>query len=405
MPLILSLENVTPYLVQQGIILKDASAPQIERRDYKNFNLLLKFDETAQFLVKQERFDWQGQTSGDLAFEWRIQELLLAFPALAELRSLFSDLLLYDPDQSILVSQYFPGFEDLDHFYDRTEQYEPELAAEVGRAIARTHRLTWHPDYGEFLGQFADGELIEGTPRLLRQIESVGPGLFAHFSLENLEFFRIYQTAPKLRRAVKQLRHSWRQCCLIHRDLRLSNLVVDQAWAEACSGTGQSREGGAEQSISQAPIRIIDWEKFAWGDPAYDLGTLIANYLRLWLGSLAMHQDLPLQQALRWAEIPLEVLQPSLAALVTGYLAEFPDVRSQYPDFVTRSLQFAGLVLLEKVLLKLEHRHRFGNTDICAMQVAQAALERPQVAAQQFFDWSLADLGVSQCAAKAAALV
>jgi len=397
MTFILSLENAAQYLVQQGVISQEAPRPEIERRDYKNFNLLLTFSPTAQYLVKQERFDEQGQTSGDLAFEWRIQELLLAFPALAALRPLVSDLLLYDPRQSILVSRYFSGYEDLERFYDSSHQYQPKVAAAVGQAIARVHRLTWRPSYGQFLQQFTDGEPIRSKPRLLRQIESVGPELFAHFALENLEFFRIYQNAPKLRKAVRQIRESWRPCCLIHRDLRLSNLVVAQAWADSWNSPEERMQADMErdclkQSPSPNPVRIIDWEKFAWGDPAYDLGTLIANYLRLWLGSLAVHQDLPLQQALRWADVPLELLQPSLAALVTGYVAEFPTVQEQYPEFLARSLQFSGLVLLEKVLLKLEHRYRFGNADICAMQVAQAALERPELAAQQFFGQPLSRL-------------
>ncbi len=373
MPFILSTENVCQYLSDQQLICTTDQTPEIERRDYKNFNLWVKVTETCQYLVKQERFDEKGETSGDLAFEWRIQELVNGFPELTELRSLISELLLYAPEQSILVSRYFEGYEDITHFYHRTGQYPAAVAAAIGGAIATTHHLTWNPLYERFLSQLEDGEPINNRARLLSHIDSLGPDIFAHFCPENLEFFRVYQTTSRLRSAVQSLRKSWRPSCLIHRDLRLSNIVVRQQWADDPT------------QPCHIPVRIIDWEKFAWGDPAYDLGTLLAHYLRLWLNSLAIHRDLALRQALQLATIPLEAIQPSLNALVAGYLDAFPQVLAQYPDFLERTLQFTGIVLLEKVLLKLEHRNIFGNTDLCAMQVAQVSLNRPSVAAQQIF--------------------
>lgn len=375
-PFILSTENVCQYLVDQQLMNAAVQAPDIERRDYKNFNLWIKVTESCQYLVKQERFDWQGKTSGDLAFEWRIQELVNRFPELMGLRSLISELLLYVPEHAILVSRYFEGYEDVANFYRRTKKYPTTVAAAIGGAIATTHRLTWHSVYETFLSHLEDGEPINNRARLLSHIDILGPEIFANFCPENLEFFRLYQTTPNLRPAVQTLRASWRPSCLIHRDLRLSNLVVHQPWAQGVKDSAQP---------SSIPVRIIDWEKFAWGDPAYDLGTLLAHYLRLWLNSLAIHQDLALRQALQLATIPLEVIQPSLNALVAGYLDAFPQVLQQYPDFLERTLQFTGIVLLEKVLLKLEHRDIFSNTDLCAMQVAQVTLDRPSIAAQQIF--------------------
>lgn len=38
-------------------------------------------------------------------------------------------------------------------------------------------------------------------------------------------------------------------------------------------------------------IRLIDWEKWTWGDPALDVGTVIASYLKLWLKSLIVNQN------------------------------------------------------------------------------------------------------------------
>jgi len=61
---------------------------------------------------------------------------------------------------------------------------------------------------------------------------------------------------------------------------------------------------------------LIDWEACSWGDPAFDLGTLLASYLRIWLSSLIVDPTLELAESLSLAMIPLEEIQPSILALI-----------------------------------------------------------------------------------------
>ncbi|MGH2413466.1 MAG: phosphotransferase family protein, partial [Microcystaceae cyanobacterium] len=46
------------------------------------------------------------------------------------------------------------------------------------------------------------------------------------------------------------------------------------------------------QDSSNNIVRLIDWERSAWGDPAFDLGTLITSYLQIWLSSLVISKSL-----------------------------------------------------------------------------------------------------------------
>ncbi|MDJ0703180.1 MAG: hypothetical protein QNJ46_07870 [Leptolyngbyaceae cyanobacterium MO_188.B28] len=125
-------------------------------------------------------------------------------------------------------------------------------------------------------------------------------------------------------------------------------------------------------------VRLIDWEKFKWGDPAYDLGTLIAGYLKLWLRSLVVNTAIDVETSLRLAKTPLEQIQPSLIALTQAYFEHFPAILERRPDFFRRVLQFAGFILIKKIWIKIDCRKPFDNRGICMLQAAKTLLCHPE---------------------------
>ena len=104
---------------------------------------------------------------------------------------------------------------------------------------------------------------------------------------------------------------------------------------------------------------------------------IIADYLKLWLRSLVVSPVFDLTQSLRLASTPLEKLQPSLAALVHTYLLGIPHILQCNPQLPERALQFAGLTLINKILIRLEDHLPFNNTDICSLQIAHQLLCHP----------------------------
>ncbi len=421
MTFLLSSANVFQYLVDVGLYASldlgpeqvEPVCPEIEARSYKNFNLVVRIDAAHQFIVKQERHDLDGETGGDFWFEWRVQEFIEAYPELQALRCLVSEVQHFDADRAILAARFFPNYLDLGDFYDGfyacpreadVEGMGEAIATALGQTIAQIHRLTFqNPSYGVFLSRLGNGKQLSQQNEFLERIDRLGPCVFSLFPQESLQFFQLYQKDPQVAQAVGHLRSTWRKDCLIHRDLRLSNVLLDRRWLDR-RGVTQRAEyelavGDGEETIAkveaESPLRLIDWEKFAWGDPAYDLGTAIAAHLQLWLKSLALHAEIDLPTALRLANVPLEVVQPSLLGLIRGYLDDVPEIVGRHPDFLVRALQFAGGVLIEKVLVKLEYRRPFENADICAMQVARVLLVRPHDGAQQILGMSLAEIGES----------
>jgi hypothetical protein len=139
-------------------------------------------------------------------------------------------------------------------------------------------------------------------------------------------------------------------------------------------------ETAIEQKLigNQNIIRLIDWERGNWGDPANDLGTIIASYLQIWLYSIVPNKSIPIEECLRLAAMPLSMIQPSLSTLVSSYLNTFPAILETRPDFCQLVMQFSGLALIRAIQARVQYEKIFDNSSICMLQVAKSLLCRPQ---------------------------
>lgn len=383
MVFLLSSQNVFSYLVQQGICQANEPEPiRIKPKECKNFNLLVSFPQQRHLLVKQERYDSEGETDGDFWSEWRIQQLVQKFSELRNLSNLISEVVHFDPQHAIIVGNYLADYCDLADFYDQQRVFPVAIATAIGATLATIHRHTLNnQQYKNFLAQEID---FNEAPNFARKLERIKPEVFGVVRTDGLEFFRLYQRYQSLADAIAQLNAAWKPICLIHNDLRLSNILLSLDWEKTSTS-------------KNAIIRLIDWEKFTWGDPAFDLGTIIAGYLKLWLKSLVVSSAIDMQTALRLATIPLDMLQPSIFALTKAYLAEFPTIIKHRPHFLERAVQFTGLVLLEKIVIRLQYHRPFDNQGICMLQVAKTLLCNPEQSMTVVFGKNAAELINCHC--------
>jgi hypothetical protein len=93
---------------------------------------------------------------------------------------------------------------------------------------------------------------------------------------------------------------------------------------------------------------------------------------------LVVSKTIALEESLSLAMIPLEQLQPSLAALATAYFQKFPQILANCPTFLHRVIQFTGLALIYQIQANIQYQKTFGNAGICTLQVAKSLLCRPE---------------------------
>lgn len=364
MTFILNSQNVFDYLVAQSLFNESEQYPiHIEPLVAKNFNLLVTFADGTKLLVKQERHNQEGKAAGEFLIEWRIQEFLQKFPNLDKYRLFLPEVLHFDAENSIIVLRYLDDYRDLMDFYTQEQKFPMEIAIQLGTILGTIHRDTFHhQEYQDFFAQSADNLMPEQLSQMIQGLERVDPEIFGLVPDDGLKFFSLYQRYDSLGQAIAQLGKSVTPSCLTHKDLKLNNILLQKDW----------------QNSSNNIVRLIDWERSAWGDPAFDLGTLIGSYVQMWLNSLVISNSLSIEESLRLAMIPLELLQPSIAALTLAYLNTFPEILEHRSDFLQRAVQFAGFALIQQIQAMIQYQKSFGNTGIAMLQVAKTLLCRPE---------------------------
>jgi thiamine kinase-like enzyme len=377
MSLLLSSQNVIQYLQNAGLCSSEdgtVKKSELTASRTKNLNVLVNLADNCQLLVKQENKDNLDYNCHELFNEWLFHQLLQQFPVLANIAELTSTLLHFDQENSLLIRRYLGEYLELENFYYNHNIFPLEIATAIGTALARLHRATFQcREYRDFMSTAPAGQFRYHYYNPAQGISSIIPEIFGTVPTEALKFYTLYQRYENLESAIADLAYEWQPCCLIHNDLKLSNILVHSRW----------------QQLDNCLVRLIDWEACCWGDPAFDLGTLLASYLKIWLTSLVIDHTLDLDESLNLAMIPLEILQPSLLALLRAYFDTFPMILENQQDLIKRVIQFAGLALIHQIKEIIECHKYFDNSYLYMLEIAKNLLTMPE-------QYILTILGISE---------
>ncbi|MDJ0617409.1 MAG: phosphotransferase [Calothrix sp. MO_192.B10] len=370
----LSSQNVIQYLQSADLCSsEDRAAAEDElpqSRKNSNFLVTLSAGNGQQLLVKQEGGIAHDGIPQELFNEWLFHQLLQKFPVLGNIAAIAPLVIHFDQENSILVRNYLSEYLELRGFYQYHDIYPEQIATAIGNTLGVVHRATFdRREYREFMATAPQGQFRYQFHNPAQGIGTMGPEILAKVPSGALKFYTLYQSHESISAAIADLAYNWQPCCLTHNDLKLENILVHSRW----------------QQLDDCLIKFIDWEAASWGDPAFDLGCLLASYLENWLQSLVVDNTLNIEESLALALVPLELIQPSIIALVRGYLNAFPEITDYRRNFIYRAIQFAGLVLIDRVQEEIvEHQH-CDRRGLCIFQVANNLLTMPQNSVQSIF--------------------
>lgn len=181
------------------------------------------------------------------------------------------------------------------------------LLTAYGAAVAAVHRVRRLPPLGE-------------SPWMLTALEP-GWGDYAWLPSACRRLLRRLAAEPAFVAGFRSARGSWRRSCLVHGDLRGANVLV------------------ADPGAAEPPqLWLVDWELACQGDPAWDLGCVIADLLAAAILGGRPRPRQELVESWRW--------------FLLGYHG--PHAANRDRLLLTRSARMAG-VRLVGVLVELAH--------------------------------------------------
>ncbi len=339
-------EDVTLYLLRRGLLSAEAVVGGgIVVRDVssKNRNFAAVVEGGPSYLLKQGR-SAEGATT--VAREAAVFEELVARGE--ELDRHLPAVVDWDPDEGLLIFELLREAEDLRARHMRTQGFPAALGAQLGSALGTLHR--------EMRATYPEAP----TPWVL-SIHRPDSGVFRNSSAANLELIGIVQNAEGLGERLDELRQGWRVETLIHQDAKWENCLV----------------GGDER------LHLVDWELAVAGDPHWDLGTAIGQYLGAWLSSIPVVAGEPPERFPALARFPLDAMKGALRALCEAYAGASDGRPALAEEPLQRAVSYAGARLLQDAFEGSQFAQRLNSTAILHLQLGSNLIQRPAVAAER----------------------
>jgi len=230
------------------------------------------------------------------------------------------------------------------------------VGAAIGRMLAQVHGLG--PDLG-------DGGPAGGVPAAF---DLARPGVAQYTGLGDsaLDALGVAQRRGVCD-LVAELAGEWDSRCLIHGDVRPSNVLVRDA------------EGDAPH------VTLIDWESAARGDPAWDVGALFGHLLYEWAGSV------PRDAALLTSSAATGSL-PAIHAFAGTAWRAYRSAREPKRGDLLRAVRYAGAVLFEVSIALGVTGDEVSRAQTAPLQLAQNVLKEPVNAGRDLLGLTVPEL-------------
>jgi hypothetical protein len=250
----------------------------------------------------------------------------------------------------MLVLELVPDAEDLRTLHLRTGHFSAGPAVIIGSALGLLHSQTRLP---------VAQPLPAAAPWVL-WVHRPDARVFRDVSAAALELIRIVQGAAGFPQALDGLRAEWRQEALVHGDVKWDNCLVSYG------------EDGSEQ------VRLIDWESAVPGDPGWDIGSALSQYISFWLFSVPVTGSVPPERFPELAKYPLDAMKPALAACWIGYADARGYDASSSSEQLVRAVRFAGARLVQTAFESAQMMQHMTSAIVLHLQLALYLLQRPE---------------------------
>lgn len=347
--MILDARQAASWLMGRGLLdaaTINSTEVVIEPRMRRNLNFEVAAGPVRSCFLKQGT---DASTRASIEREAAIYEYLSTGEERLGFGRYLPRLILFDRDECILVIELVAGAQDLEASFSGRGRPSVIVARQLGRALAALHSLDVATSRLEPRPSPSALWIAEPRAESLREL-----------STASIELATLLQQFPAFEELIAELRAEWCAPALTHWDLKASNCLV---WN---GGRGRRR----------THVKLIDWELAGLGDPAWDVGSVLAGYLTVWAGSIPLAGDLSFDRCVALAGRPLVTVQPALRAFWEGYrTAGQPNADEQ--AFAMRAVRYAAARLMQTTLEHSQAQVTLTGTSLVLLQLAWNLLLRP----------------------------
>ena len=348
---IITLDNVARYLLDNGlldaksIVNGDVQFIDISSRN-KNIKVLRE-SENSGYILKQSRFS-EPYGAESLRNEAKLYSLVQEDPDFANLRKIVPNMIRFDAQEDIIILEFTDGLSLREYIQSRSKGELPiHVFALLGKLMGTYHRAFGNIDESGKASLFPRLYL----PTLI--VSKPGIEIFREVSPANLQLLGLIQKYPDLNSFLTNLESEWLPQTLIHGDIKWDNLSI-------------SEKNNANRPID---IKIVDWEIADIGDPAWDIGEIIREFIGFWLSSLPEKEDT--SKLIGKTSHILRNIGDAMRAFWNSYTAA-SDIKDDKANvLLTRSIKYSAAQLIQLAYDSQHWQSHISHRVIRTLQVCQ----------------------------------
>ena len=352
----LSITNVLRYLEDNRLINLDPnSQPKVKRLPGKNFVACIESPRSKSLIVKQSPLIQHVMSSGDLSREATLYSYLSITSSVAFNKYTTPSLIKYDSAHDILVLEYVENSEDIESYHQRSQSFSPDMARGIATLLVDIHVASAMKPRNYLALQDSAGKSYSTVFNY-----HITPHEYAMSSPGTQRLLSIVQSDRQLTDALDDLRREWRQVCLVHGDFRFSNILYIFS----------------DHDAVKLNYKIIDWEYWSWGDPAWDVGTVLGEYIRSWAFSIKVADNISIESWFKGSGITFPAIRNAIKCFWETYFSRVHNDEVSY-QIQERAIRFAGAYLLGRCASALDVDSHISALVLCVLRVSKALLTNP----------------------------
>lgn len=345
--------DVVQYLLKHGLADAEsvvASDLLIEDVSRRNRIFRISSERARSYLVKQGITD---EGSAAIEAEARFLRAIGKLRELNQVRDFVPSLVAYDHSNRILVVNLIKDAVDVRSYQGRTGRFSLTLTQQLGIALASLHQDT------QALAINGAGQFGASPPWVL-SVRATAADL-VHTSPAGLRVHQLLQSAPTVATHLRRLQSLWAPGSLVHNDLKWDNYL-------ACRSSSTRRFDR---------LALVDWETASIGDPCWDLGCVLSDFLSLWVLSMPLTDTTEIDSLPQLARFSLESMQPAADRFWRAYVSARRYTPAESETVLARSMEFAGARIIQTAFEQTQMRSELSGNVVALIQLAQNVLDQP----------------------------
>ena len=352
----INIDNVVTYLLEHKLINNNSIVDgdlQIFDVSRKNKNIKVIRKNDTSFLLKQSN-PTDTQSSTTIKREALLYALMQNDEDFLPLLNISPRLIDFDVEKNLMITEFVIGSSFRDYILYAMNETDTKYVGLLGKTIANYHYS---------FAKKATNQKLKFLPRTFifeNLLIHPGPEIFISLSQANMKLLKIIQKDQKIYDLLEGIVSSWDLQTLIHGDIKFDNIIIASS---------------KKNTKSVNKILITDWEMATIGDPAWDIGSIFQEFVRLWLSLLPITGADSAEQLINISKESFQNMQKFLRAFWNGYYEGTDDKSAkELNELLIKSTNFCSLRLIQSAYEMLTSQSELNNLAVYMIQISSNIL-------------------------------